>query len=763
MAAAVLLLVGAHRVWWRGLPLGLGLKGRVAGIFLGLAVVPLILVTWLGFDRIGDAGRRERIRWEHRMQSLFAGMEESFGRHLEARQDWCDRQERALQALVVASASSETLQGALDGLRGVGGAFDAILLTSRGQEVRREGGFPCFHEGRTFQTFLRQALGQVLSEKGQPVPPLFTSDRALVAGNSLDQVTHFLVKSNVRGIHPFTYEGYPLYQRVVILTDIDTGQVHGLLSWFFDGAALAHPALVQEIARLQGSRAFSPGEFPDLPAVARHLRAAPGRLGETVRGHLAAGPAGRWLDPAAEAGLDRDDLDDLVDSLNRFLLASWPPVVEAECPVGATGSGPVTGGGVGPEPVMDRVAGHRRLLETWLGPVLAPAGPAGETAGALRLCGVAPDGRWQPAYVAPSEGMEALVTRARVTRAFESDLVEWGGREALATALSPYRFNGYRLVAMVDRRELERGRGFLLGLMGMALLLGVGFLGGAAAGISRSLLARVERLRRLVAAVGQGEFGARVEDPGQDELSHLAVTFNAMAEGLQQRERLRQFVSEKVWERTQEDPEQGLALGGQELQVAVLFSRLQGCDDLLERYPPEEVVGFLQEYHTGFEAAVQEHHGWIDKFIGDQVMAVFDPIPGYPLPGARAVGAARRMQEISTGFDRDRRAAGRFGVRTDIGIHGGPVIAGNVGSAARQGQLAFTVMGDTVNTAARLLGVAEKQGAPAVVVSEAVRQAAPEGAFRPLERISLKGKSEPLALHLLVGDEVPAGWRPPAT
>ncbi|MBI3181664.1 MAG: FHA domain-containing protein [Myxococcales bacterium] len=136
--------------------------------------------------------------------------------------------------------------------------------------------------------------------------------------------------------------------------------------------------------------------------------------------------------------------------------------------------------------------------------------------------------------------------------------------------------------------------------------------------------------------------------------------------------------------------------------VTVLFSDVKGFTSLTERLEPLELAGLLREYFRSMAEAIFEERGTLDKFIGDGLMAIF----GAPVPqsdGAqRAVRCALamlgRLSALNASLSEDRR----FSVR--IGINTGWVIAGNVGSPDR---LEFTVLGDTVNTAARLESIAE--------------------------------------------------------
>jgi adenylate cyclase len=133
--------------------------------------------------------------------------------------------------------------------------------------------------------------------------------------------------------------------------------------------------------------------------------------------------------------------------------------------------------------------------------------------------------------------------------------------------------------------------------------------------------------------------------------------------------------------------------------VAVLFADIVGFTTLSEAESPERVISLLREFHQLMQAAVFAHHGTLDKYLGDGLMATF----GTPYPGKRdaanALGAARAMAASLAAWNQDRRAQGEPLVRVGIGVHWGPVVLGDIGGDNR---LEFATIGDTVNVASRV-------------------------------------------------------------
>jgi adenylate cyclase len=138
--------------------------------------------------------------------------------------------------------------------------------------------------------------------------------------------------------------------------------------------------------------------------------------------------------------------------------------------------------------------------------------------------------------------------------------------------------------------------------------------------------------------------------------------------------------------------------GGAEIELTVLFADVRGSTGLAERIPAAEFRALLQDYYHLAAVAIDTHGGIVDKFLGDGVMALFIPVMAGENHAGRAVDAGRA---ILAAIDREGLAA--RGLLVGAGIHNGTAFVGAVGPADR---LDFTALGDTVNVAARLGGLA---------------------------------------------------------
>jgi adenylate cyclase len=170
-------------------------------------------------------------------------------------------------------------------------------------------------------------------------------------------------------------------------------------------------------------------------------------------------------------------------------------------------------------------------------------------------------------------------------------------------------------------------------------------------------------------------------------------------------------------------------------EVSVLFADLVGFTPLAESAEPEEVAALLGDYFTGAVGAIFAEGGTLDKFIGDGVMAFFGAPVAQPDHARRAVRAARGIQAALARWNAERAAAGRAPLAVRVAVNSGPVVVGEVGSEQR---VDYTVLGNTVNVAARLEESASPGG---VVVSAATLERLGEeaGEAEALGELALKG------------------------
>ena len=278
------------------------------------------------------------------------------------------------------------------------------------------------------------------------------------------------------------------------------------------------------------------------------------------------------------------------------------------------------------------------------------------------------------------------------------------------------------------------------------LLLGSSFL--VAHQYSRNLRLILKLQLQAFEAVRDGNYDVTVPVVSSDEFSEIASHTNKMIVGLQEKERIKTAFG-KYHSPAMADAilhgEQETKLGGRETEVVVLFTDLRNFTPLSERFSPFEVVQILNEYFTMIVKAVNRNHGVVDKYIGDAAMAVYGLDNAQYMCDA-AVKTALEIREGLKALNDNFQKRNLSPVENGIGIHVGRVIAGNIGSEER---LEYTVIGDTVNTAARLETLTRKLTSP-IAISEAAYthlQSSMKSVLSYLGDYNLKGKSEKVAVY----------------
>ena len=251
---------------------------------------------------------------------------------------------------------------------------------------------------------------------------------------------------------------------------------------------------------------------------------------------------------------------------------------------------------------------------------------------------------------------------------------------------------------------------------------------------ARAIADPVAAVRDGLARVADGELDVEVPIDDASEVGQLQAGFNQMAEGLRERERIREMFGRQVGQEVARAAlRDGTRLGGEEREIGALFVDLVGSTSMALAMPPAEVVRLLNRFFRVVIEVVEEEHGFVNKFEGDAALCVFGAPLESPDPAGQALCAARRM---AARLDREVPEIG-FG----IGVSAGRAVAGNVGSELR---FEYTVIGDPVNEAARLSDLAKERGQQ-VVASDAALTRASDGerdAWETGESTVLRGRLE---------------------
>lgn len=262
--------------------------------------------------------------------------------------------------------------------------------------------------------------------------------------------------------------------------------------------------------------------------------------------------------------------------------------------------------------------------------------------------------------------------------------------------------------------------------------------------VTGRLARSIGRVSDAARQVAKGEYVKAPPQPGRDEIARLVRDFNAMVDGLKERDFIRdtfsRYVDQDVAREIMSRPEAS-RLGGVKRAVAVMMTDIRGYTPLCEQLSPEATIEVINEYLGGLIEAIHRHGGIIVDFLGDAVLAFFDTAKE-PLPRAavRAVQCALVLRAASHEFNRARRDKGVPPLETGIGLHAGEVVVGNIGSKTRT---KYGIVGGPVNLASRIQAQAEPGQ---IIVSQAFFQTLPAG--------SAKGKRFEARLKGVPGNSV---------
>ncbi len=276
-------------------------------------------------------------------------------------------------------------------------------------------------------------------------------------------------------------------------------------------------------------------------------------------------------------------------------------------------------------------------------------------------------------------------------------------------------------------------------------------------GITGRLQTAFRRLTSAFHETADGKYSDPLPVTSKDEIGDLTTSFNTMVEQLKSKERLREafghFLDPRIVANVV-NPETGeLRQSAERRKVTIFFSDIAGFSGIGEQLTADNTVGLLNHYFTAATQCIRDHHGIVDKFIGDAVMAFWaSPFSEGESHARDACLACLEMRpafakieaEISqiTGL---RRNTPKFHVRMALAT--GDTLIGTIGSATTK---SFTVIGDTVNIASRLEGVNKVYGTDLIVNEDCYRLAEVDVEAREIDLLTVYGKTEPVRIYELL-------------
>jgi adenylate cyclase len=280
-----------------------------------------------------------------------------------------------------------------------------------------------------------------------------------------------------------------------------------------------------------------------------------------------------------------------------------------------------------------------------------------------------------------------------------------------------------------------------------AIMVALGVAG--AVGVAALVTRPVRRLVGGTRAIAKGDFKVSIPVTSRDELGTLTESFNQMVQSLREKEMIKRaftrYVAREVVDEILKDPER-MVLKEERRDVTVLFCDVRGFTPLAERLSPEGVVLLLNEFYTLMIDTTFKNDGTLDKFLGDGVMAIFGAPILHPDHSLRAVKTALAMQAGISELSRRRAAEGKDPIMVGIGLSAGEAVAGTVGTEDR---MEYTVIGDSVNLAARLESNAK---AGQILISQRTYRNV-EGLVnvKSLGMLKVKGKEEQVEVYEVLG------------
>lgn len=285
-------------------------------------------------------------------------------------------------------------------------------------------------------------------------------------------------------------------------------------------------------------------------------------------------------------------------------------------------------------------------------------------------------------------------------------------------------------------------RNIVIALSGIALLVAIVMTGVLARRYSRPL----EQLAAQSARVR--ELNLTQETDVQSPLREVAELAQANAQMVTALESFSRYVPMDLVRQLMRRGEVA-RIGGRDAELTILFTDVAGFTSVSERMSPQQLTDHMAEY---FEVMLEELHreyATVDKFVGDAIVAFWgapEPDPEQAQHALRAVLRCRdRLGERNDEWER----RGLPALPTRFGLNAGPAVVGNVGSPDR---LNYTVLGDTVNMASRLEALNERYGTTVLATERVVEAAGPEFAWRLIDRVAVKGKTEAIAIYEPLGE-----------
>jgi len=283
-------------------------------------------------------------------------------------------------------------------------------------------------------------------------------------------------------------------------------------------------------------------------------------------------------------------------------------------------------------------------------------------------------------------------------------------------------------------------------------IVALGIIGFFSLLLARNIILPLDQFIAKVGIVSSGNLEEKIQINRKDEFGHLADQFNLMVSNIKiSRDRLTRttqsyarFVPMEFLKILRKDDINQVQRGDvEEQEVAILFSDIREFTTISEKMSPKENFNFLNDFLGIAGPKVRDNNGFIDKYIGDAIMALFTKSP------QDAVNAAIDIFHSLVQFNQNRAEQGKESIHIGIGLHSGRVMLGIIGEENR---IEGTAISDTVNLASRIEGLTKQYRTPLLISEDFLNKLENPDQYciRPIGRIKIKGKSKPIAIDEII-------------
>ena len=264
--------------------------------------------------------------------------------------------------------------------------------------------------------------------------------------------------------------------------------------------------------------------------------------------------------------------------------------------------------------------------------------------------------------------------------------------------------------------------------------------------IGRSIVRSLDQLANAADSIEKLELEIKLPDQSYfDEIKATQNAFDSMVGGLQV---FAKYVPSALVRRLMELQASGSSIKAEEREVTILFTDIAGYTSISDGMEPSELAVLLNDYFELLVSVVSRHDGTVDKFIGDALMVFWNAPDLQSQHADLAIQCGLDIKRSIAAFNQERLNRNKQPLETRIGIHTGTVLAGEIGSSQR---LNYTIVGDSVNTAARLEALGKTVGETLCISGSTKSQAKGKYLWQEIDQIILRGRSTPTIVYTIQG------------